>query len=1422
MLLDWIDNLGLLSQDPGMQEQVALLQIMNVESNVLLSFPAPVRKALISEVVGYLYQSCAVAGMAGVSSSTASTPTVLMSSIAAASTGSNVPYTISAMTPTSETGLGALTTQYHVRWTMEVLAQAFNLPLEDISIISNAASVYIQWLVEPSKRPLAISKADEETQQKFIQTVFRHVSLLFQPKKVDGVGAAKPLLATLASKHVEVCKLMLRTLNQVALSSQTEVAMEGALKMSTATWKVLLRVLLGVTDYLLRVPTQPYCYLSEELGEALLSNLIELWLRSQIFSADMWKALRSCYPTWAHRLLVISHWSAVSLALTQRVTRVLYGQGTQAVVYTVHSSLVTLDLNDRYVVYAWHQFSHLIGGPNQLQPSLFFRSVLGMEKLVQVFHSIGASSASTVMGVASGSGAEGNVAIERHFPDGNTILHLFGSWLFEAVSRSGSDCVEGRAQAFGILCRIFARPQMRTPFLATYLHQFYSAVIDGLRGDLMSLVFIVVNCEDIFALGLPGVRILIAPFVIALRRIIPELEKPLRVSLNLDDLRRACYKLLCTIFGCCNHFGLVSLKALLPLLPEGEASLGDSMDGIISNLVIPVEGHQRKVTRSGSTQGVTDGHFFIEQLRDAYRPLLGQLSLAKEEITLGHVRFVIMELLVASFCNEKDPGNQRYLINTLTTFTIDEARKVPALSAVIIGLFEDHLMAGQMSVEACLVATEALHQFASSPFVPALLAHRPDAVRRLVLSLCSVAGSFISRNNLPLLLKPIMALYDCILDWILGATNFSASLAWFANDLDCQSAFIQVLVKGISFGSSSAPGTVTSPGGGGGKKESANEIATSTTPASKKSAGSLTPGTSSVGGLSPAGSMNLTITNKSLESQLVMASEIALARLVNFYGLGLSNHFSPVHMSSMINEALLLSSADPSLNYRAASPRKLTDLNREQINCLRYFILNGNTIACFVERPIEPGMPSEQTTELVTLMRSLSGRFSWENALVYRLANSPEIVIDNDPSSMEPPAQLRNEHQLYAPVSILADGYEYQAELCRSHEELGSLPVQVDTLGPVYNGDLAAGRFAADDKRLLNYNCIDSLARQQVDRTSSSLIHEGASLRNYRARPAPKCTPEGQFSRLLIAHSGMASLRCRDSIVRLPPCVELLSDLEILDSLPERETISCAVLFVRSGRQSLEEILGERAISSDFGTFMQSLGWSVDLATHPGWVGSYREEFAKTAPYYADVDVELVYHSPQLIDTAAYAKVVQSLPSNQIGSPPNHYIREDLPSTLSDIIRFISNDLVCILWIEDLQEMLTLPSKFQTRAIVYICVSPLPDPASSAGLYRIRIMVTSLASAIVPSAPQASSPVGDAVFLFGPLLDGMIVRRETLGRLVRETAISASLFCLYNIQNQPRPLAKRSQFIQHMTNKYRMVSSTPSKYYNELVYNAGP
>lgn len=1260
--------------------------------------------------------------MTGVSSSAASTPTVLLNSLTVSSSGTGGAYTCSTstttMTPT-EQGVNSLGTLFHVRWVMEIIGQAFSLPLEDIGITSNAASIYIQWLVEPSKRPPAVQKSNGEVQQQFLQTIFRHLSLLFQPKKVDGIGAAKPLLATLASKHVEVCKLVLRALSQIAIGTGADAS--STLIISTATWKVLLRVLLGVTDYLLRMPNHPYGYLSEELGEALLSVFIELWLRSEIFSATLWKALRKCYPQWTHRMLAISQWSAVSLALTQRITKILYNQGTQSVVYTVHSNLVTLELSDQYAVYAWHQVLHLIGSPLNLAPSLFFRSVLGMEKIAQVFHSIG-----------NGDG----MALERYFPDGNTLLHVFGSWLFAAVSRNGSDCTEGRAQAFGVLCRIFTRPQLRNPFLPIYLHQFYAAIIDGLEGDLMSLVFIVVNCEDIFSLNLPGVRILVGPFVNSLRRIIPELEKPLRVSLNLDDLRRACYKLLCTIFAFCEHFGQAPI-------PATQSSESESSSTLLTSVFVPSGDH--KTTAGHPAQGiVAEARPYLEQLHTVYKPVLsGQVS-------LGHVRYWIMELLIGSFCNEKDPGNQRYLINTLTTFTIDDSQHIPGLAALMVSLIGDHLASGKWSVDVCIVATEALRQLC--PLEYEFTSRKSDTVRQLFLSLCQVITSFISRNNLALFLKPILAMFDCILTWMMGPT---ASSSWFAYDAECQATFIQVLVRALAQG-----GTTTRI------SEAINET---TTPLSRKSSGSLTPASMSSANISPAhsSSASMILTSmpaKSLEAQLASAAEIVLSRLLHYYSMATSSPFYPMHLSALTNEILLLNNNDLNLNFVAGQPKKLCNLSREQIHALRYFILNGSTIICFIERPTEKGMASEQPQELVALIRSTTGKFTWENSLVYSLDDQQRKTIYNIGEDPREVAPLIPSSNIFAYSNVFADSFSEQAALVAKYKELESLPVHLDTVGSLYNDGLEKSRFSSDVKRVLNFKCIDNLVKEQVARNNASFDAYCKAVTNHRARPTPSTSPESQFARLLLSHFGLASLTCREAVTRLPSCIELLSDLEILDSLPERETISCAILYIKSGRQSLEEIIQDKAVSRDYLCFLHSLGWSVDIKKHAGWLGNYETTSSTSLPYYADNDVELVYHVPNLIESSSFS------------SPEN---------AKESSLKFLSNDLVVVLWIEDLQEMLTLPGKLQTHAIVYICVSPLSEERAT-GLYRIRIMVTSLASTMVTS-PQSTSPASDAVFLFGPLLDGMIIRRESLGRLVRDTAISASLFFLHHIHSIPKP-----------------------------------
>lgn len=179
-------------------------------------------------------------------------------------------------------------------------------------------------------------------------------------------------------------------------------------------------------------------------------------------------------------------------------------------------------------------------------------------------------------------------------------------------------------------------------------------------------------------------------------------------------------------------------------------------------------------------------------------------------------------------------------------------------------------------------------------------------------------------------------------------------------------------------------------------------------------------------------------------------------------------------------------------------------------------------------------------------------------------------------------------------------------------------------------------------------------------------------------------------------------------------------------------------------------------------------------------------EAGKTVPYYADGDVELVYHVPSLLpldrDLANLGRLTEQLGS-LLGANP-----------------------VALVWLEDPSELLTLPSKFGLPAtLVYICVIPMTGCGSD-GLYRIRIMVT----APPPSAHAGDGSAKVSSFTFGPLLDGMVLRREMLGTLVRSTAISASLYCLYHLggaggtpESEPStPTAARAQMILDLARKY--------------------
>lgn len=246
-----------------------------------------------------------------------------------------------------------------------------------------------------------------------------------------------------------------------------------------------------------------------------------------------------------------------------------------------------------------------------------------------------------------------------------------------------------------------------------------------------------------------------------------------------------------------------------------------------------------------------------------------------------------------------------------------------------------------------------------------------------------------------------------------------------------------------------------------------------------------------------------------------------------------------------------------------------------------------------------------------------------------------------------------------------------------------------------------------------------------------------------------------------------------------------------MDKIINREIIKAAVVYVESASRSLPEIVANTKITPDFVNFLNSLGWNVrDDSSCP-----QNSRLAFLDPF---TDIEFV--------------------SPVISSCSNSENEDNLADAFLNVIK---DELVMIVWTDDLEEVLALPNRLKTKAIVYILISPIRE---TAGLYRIRMMVSNPSNTPLLAPPQPASTnlagsVSDFIFVFGPLLDGAIVRRESLSLLIRLTATSAGLYCRYHLLQEMKPSIKRAQIIQFIGGKFRGMNQTISRYYNEFLYS---
>ncbi|KAJ2874257.1 hypothetical protein GGH93_002546 [Coemansia aciculifera] len=120
--------------------------------------------------------------------------------------------------------------------------------------------------------------------------------------------------------------------------------------------------------------------------------------------------------------------------------------------------------------------------------------------------------------------------------------------------------------------------------------------------------------------------------------------------------------------------------------------------------------------------------------------------------------------------------------------------------------------------------------------------------------------------------------------------------------------------------------------------------------------------------------------------------------------------------------------------------------------------------------------------------------------------------------------------------------------------------------------------------------------------------------------------------RNLIQHKLVYSAR-KTTVNYYVPLVKsesLFRDIRALDRIHARETIKVAVLYVGPGQWSEAEILSNSFLdtSRSYRSFVDSLGWQVDLATFQGFTGKLESNGSdgESCPYYADESIEVAFH----------------------------------------------------------------------------------------------------------------------------------------------------------------------------------------------------
>ncbi|XP_063311815.1 ral GTPase-activating protein subunit beta isoform X3 [Pelobates fuscus] len=1051
-------------------------------------------------------------------------------------------------------------------------------------------------------------------------------------------------------------------------------------------------------------------------------------------------------------------------------------------------------------------------------------------------------------------------------PKVNSILNLFGSWLFDAAlvhcklqngvnrdssmtaiatqatvefRRKGSqlstdtmssntmfDANEfpenyeaGRAEACGTLCRIFCSKKTGEEILSAYLSRFYMVLVQGLQiGDSIChpvLASIILNSPPLFCCDLKGINVVVPYFISALETILPDRElSRFKSYVNATELRRSSIHILVSLLPLPHHFGTVKSEVLL----EGKFSNDDSMGSdkpvtflsLKLRLVNILIGALQTETDPNNTQMILGAMLNIVQDSAFLEATGNQVEMIENNLLKSHSRTNSGISTASGGSTEPTtPDSDRPAQALMRDYALhtDTAAGLLKRSIHLVTQRLNSQWRSDMSIS--LAALELLSGLAKVK-VAIDSSDRKGAVSSVctyIVYQCSRPAPHHSRD----LHSMIVAAFQCLCVWLTEHPDM-------LNEKDCLKEVLEIVELGIS-GSKSKTSEQQEVRYKGDKEHN---------PASMR---------------------------------VKDAAEATLTCIMQLLG-AFPPPSGPASPCSLVNERTLITYS------------RLPTVSKYSF---RYFVLDNSVILAMLEQPLgnEQSNPSPSITVLI---RGMSGRHAWSMQLCHlpRAARASQRMFIPE-SRPEPKSNV---------------GIKYNVKHRPFPEEVDKIPfVKADLSIP----DLH--EIVTEELELRHEKLRLGMSNQiQYETTLDKAKEEEWRKKNY-PDPVTECKPpspaqEFQTARLLLSHFGFLSLEAlkESTNSRLPPHLIALDshmpgffdDIGYLDLLPCRPFDTVFIFYMKAGQKTSQEILKNVEYASNvqlhFLEFLLSLGWPVDVGKHPGWTGHVSTSWSincngendqqdqedvtstnetggsvfngeKKVLYYADALTEIAFVVPS--PTESLPDSLDSTVSETDGDSnmdllpgilkqpltlelfPNHTETLNSAHRLSPTSRTKKlpqgrtvppmgpETKVAVVWLEQYDDLDNFPLSdlvAETSTGIETTTNSSTSLKNSAPEKEVPVIfIHPLYTGLFRVKVHGASGKFNMVI---PLVDGMVVSRRALGFLVRQTVINICRRKRLESDSYNPPHVRRKQKITDIVNKYRNRQLEP-EFYTSLFHDVG-